>query len=162
MPIKKRRDNYEFKNKLPRKTYLMPTYNKQDQFKFYYQKHEIKKNQANKLAIKWYTYSKIIDSYNLSLIELLKSGVKVKLPYTLGDLQVLKVKQPLEKYDIKPNCFLYTAKEDFVYVPVLKWYKRFIRIVNKNYYSFSPARNIKNSIKKMFYESSYYKQIYDL
>lgn len=158
MPIKKRRDNYEFKNKLPRKTYLMPTYSKKDSFGFFYKKYNIKKNQKHKLAVSFDTYSKILDSYNQSLVELLKTGVKIKLPYTLGDIQVLKKKYFLDNSDPKYK----TTTEMFTYFPIVRWTKKFIKIVNKNFYSFTPARSIKLSIKKMFKENDYYKYIIDL
>ncbi len=152
MPIKDRFDNYERKSNRTKKRYLMPTYSKNDIYLYYKKSNNIKHKDKSKFNINKLTFSNIMDLYNVSLIELFKTGCIVEFPNRLGGMHLVKKKLNTLSPSSKNRCK--GKLDEFVWFPIFHWMKRNTHqkanTRNIKLYSFLPTKQIREELIDLF------------
>lgn len=119
--------------------------------------------------ISYSDYVKITTGYNKSIIDRLLDGFKIRLPYALGSLQIIKKKMYFQSQVNKRKGINWEAtnkhgkvihhlnEHSNNYKYLVYWDRRGNKVKGINGYKFVPCRNLKRTIAKYIKE---YKQDY--
>ena len=145
-----------------KKKYTFPTYNIDDIFKSFIKKQlELEENKRINLSIQ--EYKNIVHTCNQELSDMIAlEGTYIMLPYSLGELGIIKRKVTFQDNELKAmfdyahfkktgekKLHLHKHKD---YAARWFWKKRTCRIKNRNMYSFKPTRTNTGKVGKIMKE----------